>query len=158
MLLSSLNLNLQNGGFNCTTQHEHCIYHMHTSSGALLILQYGSEYKNGITCHCWVVILLQIFFSYYKAFEESNLRSSIYFTDRVSILATFPFFDFRRIQLTFQWKAGVLVQPRSRGLSLPAPKSSWGRGERDPGNEVGVSTEPCRTRERVFHHISKNRE
>ena len=30
----------------------------------------------------------------------------------------------------------ILTQPRSQGLSLPAPKSSWGRGERDPGNEV----------------------
>ena len=29
------------------------------------------------------------------------------------------------------------IQPRSQGLSLPAPKSSRGRGERDPGNEVG---------------------
>ena len=27
-------------------------------------------------------------------------------------------------------------QPRSQGLSLPAPQSSGGRGERDPGNEV----------------------
>ena len=27
--------------------------------------------------------------------------------------------------------------PRSQGLSFPAPKSSWGRGKRDPGNEVG---------------------
>ena len=28
------------------------------------------------------------------------------------------------------------AQPRSQGLSLPAPQSSRGRGERDPGNEV----------------------
>ena len=30
-------------------------------------------------------------------------------------------------------------QPRSQGLSLPAPLLSlWGAGERDPGNEVGA--------------------
>ena len=31
------------------------------------------------------------------------------------------------------------VQPRSQGLSLPAPKSG---GERDPGNEVEVERSP----------------
>ena len=30
----------------------------------------------------------------------------------------------------------LVSQPRSQGLSLPAPQSSWGRGERDPGKEV----------------------
>ena len=33
------------------------------------------------------------------------------------------------------------MQPRSQGLSLPAPKSEGARRERDPGNEVEINAE-----------------